>query len=576
MIPTDYPKSLRLGFPALLAVTVLMIFGSVPAEASKGSGSRLGFATIKGTVRDASDRPIAGALISIFKSGSLKLLRQIKATVDGSFSVKVVPGSYTILAVASGFNSASLSSVEVARSAEFYHRFNLQPAGLGKTTPERKTNRGSSMWSIRSAQIRRSIYQYGETPESPSTGDGSDDFDSHPGLAGFRGRPQTVLESFVSSSRGGDSSGVNFASLHPLTDKADMVVSGQFGAGRLSPKRLEGVFRLRAAQDHQLRVMAAASQIPVTGLDSGSIGQLSFQISDEWRVRDRLVLVLGLDYSRFMDTSGDSVLSPRFGLQFDADSKTRFRAAFTAVTDTRNPQSVIELEGLQVFFAEPATLDDTVSQDGKAVMNRSRRFEFGVERLLDRRSSFEANVFADATVNRGVGLANMPVDFLGEDDDHFLADQQGKAVGVRVVYSRRLDGRFSTSAGYAIGNGQRISAEPPAGPSDLFENDVFQTFFGQFGADLRSGTNVRTVFRLSSRAAVFAIDPFRGRLMVFDPGVSVTVTQSLPNMGLPIRAEATLDARNLLDHEAGAKGDESGVALASQRRTLRGGIKVRF
>ena len=37
-------------------------------------------------------------------------------------------------------------------------------------------------------------------------------------------------------------------------------------------------------------------------------------------------------------------------------------------------------------------------------MNKSSRFEFGIERVLDNRSSIEANVFFDTTVGRGVGL----------------------------------------------------------------------------------------------------------------------------------------------------------------------------
>jgi hypothetical protein len=56
----------------------------------------------------------------------------------------------------------------------------------------------------------------------------------------------------------------------------------------------------------------------------------------------------------------------------------------------------------------------------------------------------------------------------------------------------------------------------------------------------------------------------------------VLVTQSLPTLGLPIRAEATLDARNLFDNQTGTGGEEGSLRLSSQRRTLRGGISVRF
>jgi len=110
----------------------------------------------------------------------------------------------------------------------------------------------------------------------------------------------------------------------------------------------------------------------------------------------------------------------------------------------------------------------------------------------------------------------------------------------------------------------------------LFENDVFQSFFGQFEADLKTGTNVKTVFRLSPQATVFAIDPFQGRLAIYDPSLSVLVTQSLPNLGLPFHAEAVVDARNLFDFQTGVVGDDGSLRLNAHRRALRGSILVRF
>ena len=113
-------------------------------------------------------------------------------------------------------------------------------------------------------------------------------------------------------------------------------------------------------------------------------------------------------------------------------------------------------------------------------------------------------------------------------------------------------------------------------PADVFEDDFFQTFVGQLNASLSTGTKVKTIFRLSPQATVFAIDPFQGRLAVYDPSLSVLVTQSLPTLGLPFRAEATIDARNLFDNQTSVTGEEGSLRLNSQRRTLRGGISVRF
>jgi hypothetical protein len=112
-------------------------------------------------------------------------------------------------------------------------------------------------------------------------------------------------------------------------------------------------------------------------------------------------------------------------------------------------------------------------------------------------------------------------------------------------------------------------------PSRVFENEFFQSLFGQLSADLGS-TSIRTVYRLSPEATVFAIDPFKGRLAVYDPGLSVYVTQSLPTFGLPFRAQAMVDARNVFDTPTGITTEEGSFRFSGQRRMLRGGIQVRF
>jgi len=110
----------------------------------------------------------------------------------------------------------------------------------------------------------------------------------------------------------------------------------------------------------------------------------------------------------------------------------------------------------------------------------------------------------------------------------------------------------------------------------LFAESVFHTVFGQLDANVRTGTNIRTIFRLSPNATVFAVDPFRGRLAIYDPGLSVVLTQSLPTLGLPFRAEAIVDARNIFDLQNTVTGSEGTLSLNSQRRMVRGSILVRF
>src|SRR5205085_6153449 len=112
--------------------------------------------------------------------------------------------------------------------------------------------------------------------------------------------------------------------------------------------------------------------------------------------------------------------------QYDINPKTRFRTAYTTQTEDRSWARAIELEGETVAFAEPLAVEDLVLTNGKPRMNKSRRLEFGVERVLDNTSSVEANAFFDTTLSRGVGLNNLSFDTLaGDGFGEFVADQQG-------------------------------------------------------------------------------------------------------------------------------------------------------
>jgi hypothetical protein len=214
-------------------------------------------------------------------------------------------------------------------------------------------------------------------------------------------------------------------------------------------------------------------------------------------------------------------------------------------------------------------------------MDRSHRLEFGVERVLDGSSTVETSAFFDTVNGRGVGLLSLPAAGLTRAGSAALlniANQQGGAQGLRVVYTRRIGEHLKASAAYAFGRGQELSPEGAgARPDQLFRAAFFQTAAAQLDASVLEGTSVRTILRFSPSAAVFAIDPFAGRLAVYDPSLSILVTQELPNFGLPVRAEATVDARNLFDALTRAEeADGSQLTLGALRRSLRGGISVRF
>lgn len=568
--------------PSFIALVALFVSFVSTTEASAAElvveqSSNLG--TIRGMVRDEQGSPISDAIVAIYRAGATKILKQVRSAADGSFLAKVLPGTYTVLAVAEGFNPMTVSEVQVNRSAELSYGFKLERAGSGNTLPDKRADRDSTKWRIRAAQNRRSVYQVKEGA-APVVNETQANVEESIGITTeeetAKRRGQSVVETYFADSSEGSFQGFNFATLQSLSENTEIIIAAQTGTKSFAPTRFETTLKTRPNDNHQIRLTASAAKLGTVKDTEKQLGQVSFQALDEWKMRSGIILVFGVDYSRFVGAGNDFSIRPRFGLQFDADAKTRLHTSYTTQNEERTWSRALELEDSTVFFREPVAPASIAVEDEKPLMNKSRRLEFGVERVLDNNSNLEATAFFDSVSGRGVGLVNLPIDLLDDDFAPFTVTQQGKTQGVRVVYTRRFGGMFSASAGYAFGRGQQISSEVLANPGDIFENSFFQTFVGQINTDLKTGTQVKTIFRLSPQATVFAIDPFQGRLAIYDPSLSILITQPLPNLGLPIRAEAIIDARNILDYQTGVNGEQGSLQLNSHRRTLRGGISVRF
>jgi len=579
------------GFGLSLLALVSFVSNDALAASSKKS-----LATITGTVRDNRGNPLAGALISLVREG-VKTVKEARTDREGNFIAKVLPGRYGIKAIATGFTEVVFTSVDVKAQQELVYRFNLEPVGYGNTLPERRRDRDDVKWTLRSAQAKRSIFQVQEgqdsTIQAVTDAEAQTAETSAPETAPVtpteatsdsRSKSRGVLETYFASNGFASSAGVNFAIATPVSDQVELIFSGQTGVGEAAPERVEATTRFRVGDRHRIGVTAGAVRFgtPVWTSrinDQADLhGQVSLRAVDEWIVRDGIVIVMGLDYSRFIGAGGAHAFSPRFGIQYDANARTRVKAAFASGGDEDGIQSVASFENEQVIFRSQAARP-VAFIDGQAVLERSHRLEFGVERVLDNSSSVEATAFFDTTSGRGIGLLSGPASaFSGRAGEIFsdVANQQGSSRGIRVVYTKRLNRVWTASAGYAFGRGQQLSAAGFSTPAELFESGYFQTAALQLGAGFSTGTQVRTVLRFSPEATVFAIDPFAGRLGVYDPSLSIQVTQDLPSFGLPVRAEAILDARNLLDAQTSSENGEILTFIGNNRRSVRGGISVRF
>jgi hypothetical protein len=564
--------------------------GKAAAQGGKGS-----YGVIKGVIIDDKGQPLASALISILRSGTSSVLKQIKSAADGSFITRILPGTYNLLARADGYGQIALNDIQVGKSAQVYYGLRLVRVGNGDTMAEKKPDHNSPKWRIRAAQSQRSVYQADEGEDSTVAAiEGNNDgvVEERIGIAGGEEqnekeggklRGQSVAESYAASSAGGESFiGLNFATVQPLNKNTKIIFAGQAGTSPSAPKRFEAAVESRLNDAHQIRLTVSAAKAgtftPSGQKDAKELGQVSFQAIDQWQIREGFILIYGFDYARLIGAGRESAISPRLGVQYDMDPKTRLSASYTANTEERTWQNAIDMEGESILFRDQLPVEKVAEVNERPVLNKNRRFEIGIERVLDNNSSIEGAAFFDTFSGRGVGLVGLPMEFLSNDENSPVqtANQTGKARGLRVSYNRRFGKVLSAAAGYSFGRGQKLSAAGLTDPQALFANELFQTFMAQISADIRSGTKVKAVYRLSPNATVFAIDPFAGRMAIYDPSVSILLVQSLPTWGLPFRAEAVIDARNLLDYAIQAQGDDGTVKLNSARRGLRGGISVRF
>lgn len=575
-----YKARVRAGL-ALLVIVIL--YG---AGAPSGFGRGRAFGVITGSVRDHQGKPVAGALVSLVQERATgKAIKQTLSAADGSFLARVLPGRYALRAEASGFSTATFGVVQIESADELVYRFNLEPVGFGQTAPEKRIDRDDPKWVLRSKQHRRSIFHVQESEETSAEMVASGIDETNPDApdtddTSQKRRPRGVIETYYAASAsdvGGSYIGTNFAFETPVNEQFDLIFVGQLGALR----RLEAVTRIRAGDRHRISLKLGGAQLQsVVGRREKTdvLGQVSVSALDEWIVRDGVVVVLGFDHTRFIGASNAASTSPRLGVRFDVNARTRLKAAYASSDDDERAQTVAEFEGGPAVFRE-AGVPAIALVENREVMEQSRRLELGVERVLDNNSRVEAAAFFDATNNRGIGLMSAPVsDLAGENGEALLniANQQGAARGVRVVYTRRITSALKASAGYSFGRGQELSPGAITNPDQIFRNGFFQTAAAQIDAEFGTGTRLRTVYRFSPRATVFAIDPFAGQLAVYDPSLSVYVTQELPTFGLPVRAEAVVDARNLLDAQTSASDGDITMFIGQLRRSVRGGISLKF
>jgi hypothetical protein len=334
-------------------------------------------------------------------------------------------------------------------------------------------------------------------------------------------------------------------------------------------------------------VCCRPSSVAPGNANAPALNQLSLSAIDSWQVFQPLLIIYGFDYSRFVGSAAGQreSLLPRLAIQFTPSARTRINAAVRPGA-SEAPKTIegFSSENINASFEmQPAE----VAFNDAPILDRSQRFEIGVERVFnDGVASLEATAFYDVVSGHGVGVLALPLEASSETQATFqqvarqVAAMNGAARGVRVMYAHRLNDYAAASVGYSFGQGERFNDAPIGSltPARLFTRGFFQVATVKLDLDFtpKTGTRISTVLRLSPSAVVFAIDPFAGRMSVYDPNINIYLTQELPSFGLPLNWQMIVDIRNLLNQLNGVEDGTAQLVVARSRRMVRGGIAFRW
>ncbi len=588
-------------------------------------------AVVSGTVKDDRGAPLVGAIVALLESRPRgKEVKSVKTDAQGRFSATIAPGLYRLRAAAEGFVSR-ITRVSIDRPEHIVHNFALK---RDDTVVQRRGDSDDYRWIARSVPRHAMNLREEEEDDTVDLSNGEVQSTTAPTRRSFHGVTQFVAVS--SSNHAGYSGsgffGTNFAISGSLSNNLEMALIGQRGVGQLAPQRMAAIASVRPGNNHQITTTIGYGQVALArklgrepeliggtmfdgsgtlSLDHGSpvnnsypassivnvgassrnslnsLEQLSVSTTASWQVFHPLLVIYGFDYSRFVGSAArqqDSIL-PRFAVQYSPSSRVRMNAAITPGSDTqRQSPENFDSENIQASFE---TSPANVAFAQTPILDRSRRFEVGIERLFgEGTSSIEASAFYDIISGHGVGVLALPLEASPETQQtfqrvaHQITAMNGAARGVRMAYNRRFNEYASASVGYSFGRGERFNnvALDTASPSQLFRNGFFQVATAKLDLDFtnRTGTRISTVIRLSPSAIIFAIDPFAGQMSVYDPNINIYVTQELPNLGLPGRWQAMVDIRNLLDQATGVEDGSVQIVASGVRRTVRGGLAFRW
>lgn len=518
--------------------------------------------TISGTIKDSEDHPLAGAVIRVFNSAEEEAILKTTTDKNGHFLARnLSPGNYKLQALAIGYKPVIIAEASVTPFQTTIFDLKLQ-----KTTTllNAEQEKDSYKYVLRR---NRTIFQL-DRPEEQIAEKKAFIPQTH-GVVNLVSAKALSSQPFAVNS-----TSLSFALAQMVSENLELVVSGQTGLSSTSPQRLEVQASLLANEDHKVNLAIGYGQLPTisqnaNGVISKDINQYSIQATDKWRIAGPIVIIYGFDFSRFDGAKQANHLSPRINLDLQLSPNDQLFAAIYSPTGA-DIESSTEFETTKVDFKGPVQI---INLSPQTELQNNQRYEVGYSHTFKDRSRLETTLFWDKVSSRAL-LQATNSESESSQDLTINNIQSANNKGLRVVFSQPITSNVSAMVGYSFGQGQELDFSSNGQPS--VSVGYFHIFTGKLAAQLVStGTKISAVVRVASPNAFLAIDPFEKQLKMFDPNVSIYLTQAVPMFSfIPGRWEATLDARNLLDLQIGNQ--HTKPVLSQYWRTVRGGVSVRF
>lgn len=554
-----------LAFIAIGAV----VYANVPQAHAAAMGS------IRGVIKDSQGNPLIGASVFVLaetaEAQAVKIIKRASTDKEGKFTAAgLIPGHYLLKAEAVGFAPIAFAADVQPRKVIVFDSILMRREG---TLAEKTRLNLDPKYAARRA--RGSIFHYDENKPTAPTED--ETIALTPRTAEMHGYVNAFNQTAVSpDSDSGSMTGANFAVSQQIGRDANVIMSGQVAHGSSATQRFEVLTTGHAGDKHKLGLALGYARFTFSrSSQTPQIGQFSLSATDTWQVAGPVLVVYGFEFARFTEGASATSVLPRFGVSVDAGARTRVFAGLTPGSSV-DQQGKINLESGEIVFSQPKAV--ALSKEGAPITDSSYRLQIGAERILSDKSSVEMMAFFDTVSGHGVGLLAIPVERVEDQPVLHNAQQKGRSRGLRLVYNRRINSVLNGSIGYAFGEGQQLDENGITDPAHLFTNSAFQIVSAKINANfISTGTQISTVLRIAPARAVFAIDPFEGQIATFDPNISISLSQALPNLGfIPGQLEALVDVRNLLDQQTSVADDRQQLISSRFNRLVRVGVSMRF